>query len=129
MSRFTLVADLKLKGRSGTRGLMFVPYYARAPRAFIANYRSWREYHNQGKIAEVASSLLSHESLHLTINKFSLCASERLDNLFGQSNCWEAYRHGLGDLDEFDRGIQNIRRRKEARKAHSQGKRRTGRRA
>ncbi|MEO9319275.1 MAG: hypothetical protein ABI361_01245 [Nitrososphaera sp.] len=95
-----MVRDLRLRGKSGTNGLMFVPYYGRAPRVFIANYKSWREYHNEGRIAEVASSLLSHETLHLTLNKFSLTASERLDNLFGRSNNWEAYFHGLGDLDE-----------------------------
>jgi hypothetical protein len=50
---------------------------------------------------EVASSLLSHETLHLAINKFSLSASAELDNLFGRSNNWELYPHGLGDLDRL----------------------------
>lgn len=100
-----MVIDLRLKGGAGTTGLMFVPYYGRSPRAFIANYSSWKEYHRKGKIAEVATSLLSHETLHLTINKFSLTASERLDNLFGSSNNWERYLHGLGDFDKV-RGLQ-----------------------
>ncbi len=76
--------DLTLKGRAGKRGLMFVSYYGRS-RAFISNYRTWQLYHNYGKIVEIASSLLSHESLHLTLNKFSLSASAKLDNLFGRS--------------------------------------------
>jgi hypothetical protein len=93
-----MVADLKLKGGIGKRGLMFVPYYGRS-RAFIANYSSWREYHREGVIAEVAASLLSHETLHIAINRFSLTASANLDNLFGRSNSWELYHHGLGDLN------------------------------
>jgi hypothetical protein len=80
---------------------MFVPYYGRS-RAFIANYSSWHEYRREGKIAEVAASLLSHETLHIAINRFSLAASANLDNLFGR-NCWELYRHGLGDLDRVHR--------------------------
>ena len=92
--------DLTLKGRAGKRGLMFVSYYGRS-RAFISNYRTWQLYHNYGKIVEIASSLLSHESLHLTLNKFSLSASAKLDNLFGRSNTWENYPHGLGDFDRI----------------------------
>jgi hypothetical protein len=95
---FDMVIDLKLKGISGRRGLMFVPYYGRS-RAFIANYRSWKEFNSDGRIAEIASSLLSHESLHLTLNKVSFSASAQLDELFGQSNYWERYAHGLGDLE------------------------------
>ncbi len=95
-----MVADLALKGMAGKRGLMFVTYYGRS-RAFISNYSTWRQYHHYGKIIELASSLLSHESLHLTLNKFSLSASAKLDNLFGRSNMWENYPHGLGDLDRF----------------------------
>lgn len=93
-----MVIDLSLKGKSGKRGLMFVSYYGRT-RAFISNYKSWHEYQNQGKITEIAMSLISHETLHLTINKFSLSASAKLDNLFGRSSSWENYRHGLGDID------------------------------
>jgi hypothetical protein len=92
--------DLTLKGMAGKRGLMFVSYYGRS-RAFISNYRTWQQYHNYGKIVEIASSLLSHESLHLTLNKFSLSASAKLDNLFGRSNTWENYPHGLGDFDRI----------------------------
>lgn len=92
--------DLKLKGQSGRRGLMFVPYYGRS-QAFIANYRSWKEFHSDGRIAEIASSLLSHESLHLTLNKISFSASAQLDELFGQSNFWEKYSHGLGDFENL----------------------------
>ncbi|MDQ3840383.1 MAG: hypothetical protein M3297_14080 [Thermoproteota archaeon] len=95
-----MVAHLSLKGEPGKRGLMYVPYYGRS-RAFISNYRSWREYHAHGNIAQIASSLLSHETLHLAINKFSLSASADLDNLFGRSNNWELYEHGLGDLDKL----------------------------
>lgn len=102
MRAFLMVADLKFKGGVGKRGLMFVPYYGRS-RAFIANYSSWRKYSREGKIAEVASSLLSHETLHIAINKFSLSASANLDNLFGRSNSWERYHHGLGDLDRVHR--------------------------
>jgi hypothetical protein len=93
-----MVIDLSLKGNVGKRGLMFVSYYGRT-RAFISNYKSWHEYQNQGKITEIAMSLISHESLHLTMNKFSLSASAKLDNLFGRSNSWENYTHGLGDID------------------------------
>jgi hypothetical protein len=95
-----LVVDLELRGMAGKRGLMFVTYYGKS-RAFISNYSTWRQYNSYGKIVEVASSLLSHESLHLTLNKFSLSASAKLDNLFGRSNMWENYPHGLGDLDRF----------------------------
>jgi hypothetical protein len=95
-----MVAHLSLKGEPGKRGLMYVPYYGRS-RAFISNYRSWREYHNDGNITQIACSLLSHETLHLAINKFSLSASADLDNLFGRSNSWELYKHGLGDLDKL----------------------------
>ena len=95
-----MVLDLKLKGLSGRRGLMFVSYYGRS-RAFIGNYRSWREFNSDGRIAEIASSLLSHETLHLTLNKISFSASARLDELFGQSNYWERYTHGLGDLENW----------------------------
>ena len=116
-----MVADLRLKGMVGKRGLMFVTYYGRS-RAFIANYSSWQEYHNEGRIAEIASSLISHEALHLVLNKFSLSASAKLDNLFGRSNTWENYPHGLGDLDRVNvtvplnyksgqRNHQNTRRR------------------
>ena len=94
--------DLTLKGMAGKRGLMFVSYYGRS-RAFISNYSTWQQYHNYGKIVEIASSLLSHESLHLTLNKFSLSASAKLDNLFGRSNMWENYPHGLGDFDRIRR--------------------------
>jgi hypothetical protein len=96
-----MVADLRLKGMVGKRGLMFVTYYGKS-RAFIANYSSWQEYHNEGRIAEIASSLISHEALHLVLNKFSLLASAKLDNLFGRSNTWENYPHGLGDLDRVN---------------------------
>ena len=95
-----MVLDLKLKGLSGRRGLMFVPYYGRS-RAFIGNYRSWKEFNSDGRIAEIASSLLSHETLHLTINKISFSASAQLDELFGQSNYWEKYTHGLGELENM----------------------------
>lgn len=95
-----MVLDLKLKGLSGRRGLMFVSYYGRS-RAFIGNYRSWKEFNSDGRIAEVASSLLSHETLHLTLNKISFSASAQLDELFGQSNYWERYTHGLGDLENW----------------------------
>lgn len=98
-----LVADLKLQGGIGRRGLMFVPYYGKS-RVFIANYSSWREYHREGVIAEVAASLLSHETLHIAINRFSLTASASLDNLFGRSNSWERYLHGLGDLEAAHQG-------------------------
>src|SRR5919197_6065473 len=91
---------LGLKGSYGKRGLMFVPYYGRS-RAFISNYRSWHEYSTDGRIAEIASSLISHETLHLTLNKFSFITSAKLDNLFGRSNRWEEYPHGLGDLDKI----------------------------
>jgi hypothetical protein len=97
-----MVADLKRRGGIGRRGLMFVRYYGRS-RAFIANYSSWREYHREGLIAEVAASLLSHETLHIAINRFSLAASADLDNLFGRSNRWELYRHGLGDLERVNK--------------------------
>ena len=100
-----MVADLRLKGMVGKRGLMFVSYYGRS-RAFIANYRSWQEYHSEGRIAEIASSLISHEALHLVLNKFSLTASAKLDNLFGKSNTWEKYQHGLGDLDRLNCNIE-----------------------
>jgi hypothetical protein len=90
---------LGLKGAYGKRGLMFVSYYGRS-RAFISNYRSWQEYSTEGRIAEIASSLISHETLHLTLNKFSFITSAKLDNLFGRSNRWEKYPHGLGDLDK-----------------------------
>jgi hypothetical protein len=83
-----MVAELRLKGRIGRRGLMFVSYYGKS-RVFISNYRSWQEYHSGGKIAEIATSLISHETLHLALNKFSLTASAKLDNLFGRSNNWE----------------------------------------
>jgi len=99
---FSMVADLKFRGSVGKRGLMFVPYYGMS-RAFIANYSSWREYCQEGKIAEVAASLLSHETLHIAINRFSLAASANLDNLFGRSNSWELYYHGLGDFDRIHR--------------------------
>ena len=99
-----MVADLRLKGMVGKRGLMFVTYYGRS-RAFIANYSSWQEYHNEGRIAEIASSLISHEALHLVLNKFSLSASAKLDNLFGKSNTWENYPHGLGDLDRVNANV------------------------
>jgi hypothetical protein len=91
---------LGLKGSYGKRGLMFVPYYGRS-RAFISNYRSWQEYSNEGRIAEIATSLISHETLHLTLNKLSFITSAKLDNLFGRSNRWERYTHGLGDLDKI----------------------------
>jgi hypothetical protein len=97
-----VVVDLRLKGMAGKRGLMFVSYYGRS-RAFISNYRTWQQYHNYGKIVEIASSLLSHETLHLALNKFSLSASAKLDNLFGRSNMWENYPHGLGDFDKIKR--------------------------
>ena len=97
-----MVLDLKLKGLSGRRGLMFVPYYGRS-RAFIGNYKSWKEFNSDGRIAEIASSLLSHETLHLTLNKISFSASAQLDELFGQSNFWEKYTHGLGELQNLQR--------------------------
>lgn len=99
-----MVIELKLKGMVGKRGLMFVPYYGRS-RAFISNYRSWQEYYNEGRIAEIASSLLSHETLHLALNKFSCITSAKLDNLFGRSNTWENYPHGLGDFDKNNQSM------------------------
>jgi hypothetical protein len=97
-----MVLDLKLNGLSGRRGLMFVPYYGKS-RAFIGNYKSWKEFNSDGRIAEIASSLLSHETLHLTLNKISFSASAQLDELFGQSNFWEKYAHGLGELENLQR--------------------------
>jgi hypothetical protein len=97
-----MVLDLKLKSLSGRRGLMFVPYYGRS-RAFIGNFKSWKEFNSDGRIAEIASSLLSHETLHLTLNKISFSASAQLDELFGQSNFWEKYTHGLGELEYLQR--------------------------
>jgi hypothetical protein len=98
-----MVADLRLRGMMGRRGLMFVSYYGKS-RAFISNYRSWREYDSMGKTAEVASSIISHESIHLALNRFSVNASDKLDNLFGRSNSWEVYPHGLGDLNRIRNG-------------------------
>lgn len=94
-----MVVEVGLGGMAGKRGLMFVPYYGRS-RAFISNYRSWQEYYDEGRIVEIAASLLSHETLHLTLNKFSCITSAKLDNLFGRSNSWENYPHGLGDFDK-----------------------------
>jgi len=110
-----LVADLRFRGGLGRRGLMFVPYYGQS-RVFIANYSSWREYHREGRIAEVAASLLSHETLHIAINKFSLAASANLDNLFGRSNSWELYSHGLGDLDVAHKNARTKFARKSAKR-------------
>jgi hypothetical protein len=104
-----LVIQLSLKGEPGKRGLMFVSYYARS-RAFISNYRSWKEYYTTGNIVEVATSLLSHETLHLIINRFSLSASAQLDNLFGKSNNWELCPHGLGDFDRLSVSTSSSRK-------------------
>ena len=104
-----MVADLRLRGSIGRRGLMFVSYYGKS-RAFISNYQSWREYDSIGKTAEVASSIISHESIHLALNKFSVNASDKLDNLFGRSNSWEIYPHGLGDLNEVKKGKRKNRK-------------------
>jgi hypothetical protein len=112
---------LGLKGTIGKRGLMFVPYYGRS-RAFISNYRSWQEYSTEGRIAEIATSLISHETLHLTLNKFSFITSAKLDNLFGRSNRWEKYPHGLGDLDKIRNSPPTIY--KNASKVGSKRKRR-----
>jgi hypothetical protein len=112
---------LGLKGAYGKRGLMFVSYYGRS-RAFISNYRSWQEYSTEGRIAEIASSLISHETLHLTLNKFSFITSAKLDNLFGRSNRWEKYPHGLGDLDKTRDSPPTIS--KSARKIDSNKKKR-----
>jgi hypothetical protein len=108
-----MVADLRLRGGMGKRGVMLVPYYSKS-RAFIANYSSWRKYSREGRIAEIAAALLSHETLHIAINRFSLTASANLDNLFGRSNSWELYRHGLGDLDRVHRNSagKNARKRR-----------------
>lgn len=95
-----MVIDLRLRGQVGRRGLMFVPYYGRY-RAFISNYKLWKQYDIKGKAPLIATSIISHESIHLTLNKISLKASEKLDNLFGKSNRWERYSHGLGDLAEL----------------------------
>jgi hypothetical protein len=92
-----LVVDLRLRGTVGKRGLMYVPYYGRS-KAFISNYKSWKEYDTKGKTHAIVASIISHESIHLTLNKFSVTASAKLDNLFGKSNCWEDYSHGLGDF-------------------------------
>ena len=92
-----MVVDLVLRGKVGKTGLMYVPYYGKS-RAFISNYKSWKKYETEGKTSAIATSIISHESIHLTLNKFSLTASEKLDNLFGRSNSWENYSHGLGDL-------------------------------
>jgi len=86
-----------------------VSYYGRS-RAFISNYRSWKEYYSSGIIVQIISSLLSHETLHLTINKFSLMASAELDNLFGKSNNWHRYPHGLGDLDKLIVSSSGVRK-------------------
>ena len=112
-----MVLDLKLKGVSGRRGLMFVSYYGRS-RAFIGNYKSWKEFNSDGRIAEIASSLLSHESLHLTLNKIYFDASAQLDELFGQSNYWEKYTHGLGEFEnlQIDRRYSSKSLGKRARK-------------
>jgi hypothetical protein len=40
----------------------------------------------------------------LALNKFSVHASDKLDNLFGRSNSWEIYPHGLGDLNRVRKG-------------------------
>jgi hypothetical protein len=104
-----MVTYLTLGGGPGNRGLMFVSYYGRS-RAFISNYRSWKEYHSSGNIVQIVSSLLSHETLHLTINKFSLMASAELDNLFGKSNDWHQYPHGLGDLDKLSVNSGGVRK-------------------
>jgi hypothetical protein len=95
---------------------MFVSYYGKT-RAFISNYSSWHQYQSQGRITEVATSLISHETLHLTLNKFSASASAKLDNLFGRSNRWENYIHGLGDIDRV-RSIC-VQKYKYAQKGHS----------
>ncbi|MFZ0325846.1 MAG: hypothetical protein WAL66_00950 [Nitrososphaeraceae archaeon] len=92
------MVDLIMRGAAGKRGLMYVHYYGKS-RAFISNYRSWQLYDSEGRIAEIASSLLSHETLHLTLNAQSASTSAKLDNLFGRSNSWEKYQHGLGGLD------------------------------
>ncbi|MDP9197223.1 MAG: hypothetical protein M3O24_01495 [Thermoproteota archaeon] len=56
---------------------------------------------NRGNSSAIATSIISHESIHLTLNKISLTASAKLDNLFGRSNSWENYSDGLGNLGKL----------------------------
>jgi hypothetical protein len=47
---------------------MFISCYG-GSRGCIANYGPWWEYHQEGRIAEVAASLLSHETLQIAIDR------------------------------------------------------------
>src|SRR5690606_6407404 len=93
-----IVSDLKLKGDLGKGHLMFISCYGWS-RVFIANYGSWQEYPQEGRIAKVVASFLSHESLHISINWLSLTASANLDKHFGRSGRWDLYRHSSDYLD------------------------------
>jgi hypothetical protein len=103
------VSDLRLRSEIGKPGLMFIPYYGR-PRAFIANYSSWRECSQEDRIAEVVGSLLNHETLHIVINRLSLAASAYL---FGR-NSLDLCSHDLGDLNRVRRNSagKNTRKRR-----------------
>src|SRR5436309_13608197 len=53
-------------------------------------------------------TLMRHEKLTITINRFSLRASTNLHSLFAKSSSWELYHNELSDLDVVHRNSKDI---------------------
>lgn len=85
-------------GKKARSSYMYTPAYARERVYISGTKRTWDELSFK-RLPLMVAGLLSHEQLHLTLEKFSHKASEDLDNFFTGSDDWDKDMHGLGSLN------------------------------
>lgn len=100
--------NLKLKYRRSA-GLLWVGYYGLKTVYINKNRKHWK---GERYVPEKVAAILSHEAIHLALNKFDLVASAKIDILFGDPGYdnWQNFPHGLGDLDEVWRIFHLMRK-------------------
>src|SRR5574341_1775256 len=93
-----LCLNLRLGYQRDSVAMLYVDYFGLENVYINCNKRTWK---GERKVPAKVSALISHEAIHLAINKFDLVASAKLDNLFQDSggHGWQHFQHGLGDLD------------------------------
>jgi hypothetical protein len=88
---------IRFASKKGQSALMYISPYGKKF-VNISNFKEWRKYDKRGTVAETAVGLLSHESLHMALNKVSDRTSSKLDEFFGHCSYWDKYSHGLGNF-------------------------------
>ena len=78
---------------------MYTPGYARQRVYISGTLKTWMKMPFD-RMPLMVSGILSHEQLHLTLEKISHKASEKLDKKFGYSDNWDIDLHGMGNFDK-----------------------------